>query len=75
MATLNPNQRTAVELISFEGLTFEELANRTAETPSNAKHHYYRGMLKLRDFLSQRAGELEQSKGQKRKGRTGDTNA
>jgi len=75
MATLNPNQRTAVELISFEGLTFEELANRTAETLSNAKHHYYRGMLKLRDFLSQRAGELEHSKGQKRKGRAGDTNA
>jgi RNA polymerase sigma-70 factor (ECF subfamily) len=62
MATLNPNQRTAVELISFEGLTFEELATRTTETLSNAKHHYYRGMMKLREFLSEKAGHLEQSK-------------
>ncbi len=55
MATLNPDQRTAVELISFEGLTFEELATRTAETLSNAKHHYYRGMMKLREFLSEKS--------------------
>lgn len=49
--TLNPSQRTAIELISFEGLTFEELAKRTGETLANAKHHYYRGMKKLRACL------------------------
>lgn len=52
LATLNDSQRTAVELIGFEGLTFEELANRTGETLANAKHHYYRGMMKLRECLS-----------------------
>jgi RNA polymerase sigma-70 factor, ECF subfamily len=52
LATLNPSQRTAIELISFEGLTFEELANRLGESLANAKHHYYRGMLKLRECLS-----------------------
>jgi RNA polymerase sigma-70 factor (ECF subfamily) len=61
MTTLNPAQRTAVELISFEGLTFEELASKTAETLSNAKHHYYRGMMKLRESLSEVA--TRQSKG------------
>ncbi len=52
LATLNDNQRIAVEAIGFEGLTFEELANRTGETLANAKHHYYRGMMKLREYLS-----------------------
>jgi RNA polymerase sigma-70 factor, ECF subfamily len=75
MATLNPNQRTAVELISFEGLTFEELASRTTETLSNAKHHYYRGMMKLREFLSERAGHLEETKEQRTRRKTRGTNA
>jgi RNA polymerase sigma-70 factor, ECF subfamily len=75
LATLKPDQRTAVELISFEGLTFEELATRTSETVSNAKHHYYRGMMKLREFLSAKAGQTEQSKGQGRASEIGGTNA
>ena len=75
MTTLNPTQRAAVELISFEGLTFEELATRTAETLSNAKHHYYRGMMKLREALSERAGQPEQSKGQGPIRRMGGTDA
>ncbi len=75
MATLNPDQRTAVELISFEGLTFEELATRTMETLSNAKHHYYRGMMKLREFLSEKAGQLEEPKGQRPRRNIGGTNA
>ena len=63
LGSLKPNQRTAVELISFEGLTFEELADRTSETVSTAKHNYYRGMMKLREFLSEKAGQTEQLKG------------
>jgi RNA polymerase sigma-70 factor, ECF subfamily len=75
MATLNSDQRTAVELISFEGLTFEELAIRTTATLSNAKHHYYRGMMKLREFLSEKAGRLEEPKGQRPRRKIGGTNA
>jgi RNA polymerase sigma-70 factor, ECF subfamily len=75
MATLNPAQRTAVEMISFEGLTFEELAFRMAETLSNAKHHYYRGMMKLRESLSERTTRQEQPKGQGPMRKTGETNA
>lgn len=52
LATLDASQRTAIELIAFEGLTFDELAVRTGETVANAKHHYYRGMMKLRECLS-----------------------
>ncbi len=61
LATLNENQRTAVELIGFEGLTFEELATRTGETLANAKHHYYRGMMKLRECLSMSATGAEET--------------
>jgi RNA polymerase sigma-70 factor, ECF subfamily len=50
--TLNPKQKVALELIAFNGVTFEELAARTGETVVNAKHHYYRGMMKLREYLS-----------------------
>jgi RNA polymerase sigma-70 factor, ECF subfamily len=72
---LNSSQRTAVELISLEGLTFEELADRTAQTLSNAKHHYYRGMMRLRDLLVEKAGQPEQSKQQRPRGKMGGTSA
>ena len=49
---LNVNQKTAVELIAFGGMSFEEVADRTGESVANAKHHYYRGMMKLREHLS-----------------------
>ena len=62
LAMLNPSQREAVELIGFEGLTFDELATRTTQTLSNAKHHYYRGMMKLREFLSETASHSELSR-------------
>ncbi len=51
LATLNENQRTAIELIAFEGMTFEEVAAQTGESVTNTKHYYYRGMMKLRDCL------------------------
>ncbi len=63
LATLSEPQRVAVELIAFEGLTLEELAQRTGETLSNAKHHYYRGMMKLRECLST-AAQQQQEKAQ-----------
>jgi RNA polymerase sigma-70 factor (ECF subfamily) len=62
LATLNSRQRTAIELISFEGLTFEQLANRSGESLANAKHLYYRGMLKLRECLSPPIAQAEPSK-------------
>jgi len=60
--TLNPSQRTAIELIAFEGLTFEELSRRTGETLVNSKHHYYRGMKKLRACLIEPANPAEKGR-------------
>ena len=50
--SLKPNQQTAITLIYFEGLTLEEAAQRTGETLAAIRHHYYRGLMKLREFIS-----------------------
>jgi RNA polymerase sigma-70 factor (ECF subfamily) len=54
LGSLNKAQRKAIELIALEGLTFKELASRTGETVSNAKHHFYRGMTRLRRLYQTR---------------------
>jgi RNA polymerase sigma-70 factor (ECF subfamily) len=56
---IQPRQRVAVEMTFFEGLTAEEIARRTGETPSIVRHNLYRGMSKLR------AAALEAAEGQK----------
>ena len=53
LETLPKAQRSAIELIHFEGLTFEEMATRTSQTLGAAKHQYYRGILKLRDAITE----------------------
>jgi len=50
--SLKQNQQTAITLIYFEGLTLEEAAQRTGETLAAIRHHYYRGLMKLREFIS-----------------------
>ena len=46
-------------MIHIEGLTFEEMARRTGQTTVAAKHHYYRGMAKLREFITAKANHME----------------
>lgn len=50
-ATLDEPQKRVVELASYEGLSMKEIADRTGESLSNVRHHYYRGLLKLRSFI------------------------
>jgi len=51
LATLNGAQKQVVELASYNGLSMQEIASKTGETLSNVRHHYYRGLRKLRDFV------------------------
>jgi len=51
LATLAPKQRETVELVCFEGLLLREVADRTKESLGNVRHHYYRGIEKLREFV------------------------
>jgi len=51
-------QRQTIEMFFFEGLTLKEIAQRRNETFSNVRHHYYRGLARLRAHLeSGRAAE------------------
>jgi RNA polymerase sigma-70 factor, ECF subfamily len=51
LATLNSPQKRVVELASYEGLSMSEIAGKTGDTLSNVRHHYYRGLQKLRSFV------------------------
>lgn len=56
---LSKIQRTTLELAFFEGLTMQEIAQTTGESFENIRHHYYRGLEKLRSIFSEpRPAEL-----------------
>jgi RNA polymerase sigma-70 factor (ECF subfamily) len=44
-------QRQTITMFFFQGMTLKEIAVRREETFSNVRHHYYRGLEKLREFL------------------------
>src|SRR6266851_3816059 len=48
---LNSVQRRVLELAYFEGLSMQEIADKTGDSLGNVRHHYYRGLQKLRVFL------------------------
>lgn len=50
-ADLTASQRTVIEQASFEGLSMKEIAQRTGDTLVNVRHHYYRGLRKLRTVI------------------------
>jgi RNA polymerase sigma-70 factor (ECF subfamily) len=52
IAILPEAQRRTIEMFFFEGLTLKEIAERTEQTFSNVRHHYYRGLERLREFLA-----------------------
>ncbi len=45
---LPERQRRTLELFFFEGLELKEIATQLNESPENVRHHYYRGLQKLR---------------------------
>jgi len=48
---LSVEQRETLRLCFFEGHTLEEIAERLDESYGNVRHHYYRGLEKLRKHL------------------------
>src|SRR5271170_5739588 len=53
LKTLNEPQRRVIALASHDGLSMKEIADKTSDTVSNVRHHYYRGLQKLRSFVGQ----------------------
>jgi len=48
LSELPERQRRTLELFFFEGLELKEIAIKLNESPENVRHHYYRGLQKLR---------------------------
>jgi RNA polymerase sigma-70 factor, ECF subfamily len=51
LAALPEEQRDTIRMFFFEGLTLKEIAERRKEKFSNIRHHYYRGLGRLRSCL------------------------
>lgn len=51
LASLNNRQRRVLELASYDGMSMNEIADKTGESVSNVRHYYYRGLKKLRSFV------------------------
>jgi RNA polymerase sigma-70 factor, ECF subfamily len=50
--TLGEPQKRVIELASYDGLSMNEIADKTGDSLSNVRHHYYRGLQKLRSFMA-----------------------
>lgn len=48
---LSDRQRATLEAFFFEGRTFAEIASRSNEDVRNVRHHYYRGLERLRQLV------------------------
>jgi RNA polymerase sigma-70 factor, ECF subfamily len=53
LETLNTVQRRVLQLAYFEGFSLKEIADETGESLGNVRHHYYRGLSKLRTFIAE----------------------
>jgi RNA polymerase sigma-70 factor (ECF subfamily) len=53
LATLSGPQKRVIELASSNGLSMKEIASKTGDSLLNVRHHYYRGLQKLRAFVGQ----------------------
>jgi len=50
-AALSENQRETLRLFFAEGYTFDEIARKLGQSRGNVKHHYFRGLERLRKEL------------------------
>lgn len=55
LGMLNEVQSRVLKLAYFEGLSFKEIAERTGDNLGNVRHHYYRGLSRLRTIISEPA--------------------
>jgi RNA polymerase sigma-70 factor (ECF subfamily) len=52
MAALSDEQKSVIEMACYEGLSMREIAERTGDSFASVRHHYYRGLQKLRSLIS-----------------------
>jgi len=52
LGSLHETQNRVLKLAYFEGLSLKEIAERTNDTLGNVRHHYYRGLNRLRAVIT-----------------------
>jgi RNA polymerase sigma-70 factor, ECF subfamily len=52
MNALSDTQKSVIEMACYEGLSMREIAERTGDSFASVRHHYYRGLQKLRSLIS-----------------------
>jgi RNA polymerase sigma-70 factor, ECF subfamily len=52
MDALSDEQKSVIEMACYEGLSMREIAERTGDSFVSVRHHYYRGLQKLRSLIS-----------------------
>lgn len=57
LGSLGESQKRVIELANYEGLSMKEIADKTGDSLSNVRHHYYRGLQNLRSFITQPLGQ------------------
>jgi len=62
LAVVQPRQRRTIELTYFEGLTVEEIAKKTGESPKVVENNLYRGLARLRGAVLGNGQTSEYSK-------------
>ena len=65
MRALSGIQRSVIEMACYEGLSMREIAERTGDSFVNVRHHYYRGLQKLRSLISGEADTKPSAQGGK----------
>lgn len=51
LGSLNETQSKVLKLAYFEGLSLKEISERTNDSLGNVRHHYYRGLNRLREVI------------------------
>lgn len=62
LATLSGAQKRVIKLAISNGLSMKEIADKTGDSLLNVRHHYYRGVQKLRSFV-ERKPEMKKAAG------------
>jgi RNA polymerase sigma-70 factor (ECF subfamily) len=63
LGTLKEQQRQTIQMAFFQGLTLEDIADRTGQTLSNVRHHYYRGLERLRACIADNSASTRKTAG------------
>jgi RNA polymerase sigma-70 factor, ECF subfamily len=53
LGTLNDVQKRTIEMVFFEGMTLRDVSEKTRQSLSNVRNHYYRGLERLRSCLTE----------------------